>query len=278
MTAISENDFMPTGPSTNRNFLRRVDVDSVSMINMRLKTHQLRWLGLLAVAFVAFSTQPAGATVRTIGSTANFAVPDLTDVAACSVFTRATAFQVKSSAQPGFRQLSRVPANGSLVAWSLALPKVLPTCTTGFNAGYSGGSTGRISVLRRAPVRGRPYHRYKLVAQSPSVKLRPFFGSQPSFALDAPIRVARNDIIAVTTDTWLPAFTARPEDAGSSYRASRPAGKCAMKKSDDYINGKTARMHTVINQIRIYGCAYTGARLHYNATVVDTPNPVKAGK
>ena len=37
-------------------------------------------------------------------------------------------------------------------------------------------------------------------------------------------------------------------------------------------------MHETINQIKQYNCGYTGARLLYHATVVDTPaktNPAK---
>lgn len=232
----------------------------------------------LVLSMLAFSASVANAAVRTVGTTKNFSVPDMTTVADCSVFTRATAFQMKSSAQPEYKQLSRVPADGSLIAWSLALPKVMPTCITGFNSGYFGSATARISVLHRTPRKGRPYHRYKLLSQSSSVKLRSYFGSHPSFALDTPIPVKRNDIIAVTTDTWMPAFTARAEDVGSTYRASRPAGKCDMKKSDNYINGKTPRMHTTIDQIRIYGCLYSGARLLYNATIVDTPSKTRGYK
>jgi hypothetical protein len=247
---------------------------------MTAKSKMFRHGRLLVAVFVllAFSATAANAAVRTVGATKGFELPDITNVNDCRVFTRATAFQLKSSAQPEYKKLSRVPVDGTMIAWSVALPKITSVCITGFDNGYYGAASARISVLRRAPRKGKPYHRYKLVAQSPSVQLRSYFGINPSYALNTPLPVKRNDIIAVTTETWFPAFSFRPEDAGSTYRASRPANKCDMNKSDNYINAKTARMHMKVDQIRTYGCGYTGARLLYNATIVDTPVKTKGYK
>jgi hypothetical protein len=238
---------------------------------------------LVAVVFVlALSVTTANAAVRAVGTTTSFDAPECKDDN-CRIFTRTTAFQLKSSMRPGLKNISRVPRDGKLIAWSLALPKVTGkrngvSFIAQFNDSYAGGSSARIAVLRRTPRKGQTYYRYKLVAQTPKVSLRTYFGSHPTFALDSPLSVKRNDVIAITSDTWIPAFTARQEDAGSTWRASRPAGKCSGNEDDDWINYKLPFMHRVVNQIKRYSCPYSGSRILYNATIVDTPKKTKGYK
>lgn len=241
--------------------------------------------GRLLVAFVfllAFGASSAHAAVRTVGSTKNFDVPTCAD-SNCRIFTRTTAVQLKSSLQPGSSNISRVPRDGKLIAWSLALPKVTGTIEgvsfiTQFNDSYAGGSSARIAVLRRTPRKGQTYYRYKLIAKSPKVNLRTYFGSHPTFALDTPIAVKRNDVIAITSDTWIPAFTARTEDLGSTWRAARPSGKCGGSEKDHWINYRNPYMHNKLDQIKRYSCSYSGSRILYNATIVDTAVKTKGYK
>lgn len=210
----------------------------------------------------------AHATVRELSDGGELTAPVCED-GTCQVLTRSTAYQVKNGAK---KNPFRAPKTGSVVAFTLFLPKVTnqrPGFVYRYFADAFGGApTAQISVLRPAPRRGVP-NRYKLVASSERINVKPYLGSASSFALNKPVPVRRGDVIAITTDTWLPSFRVTTQDAGSSWRASRPKGKC--EAGDNAVNYKTARMHKKLNQIKQYACEYVGSRILYKVTVVDKP-------
>lgn len=214
----------------------------------------------LTSAFVLAAV--AHAAVREVGDTANFTVPAC-DGNECQVLTRTTAYQLQLGTR---KNPNRVPAPGKVVAFSVYLPTVGKKQYTFFTDTYSGAPTASISVLRPKPKRGVAY-RYALVNQSERINLRKYLtGNMASFALAKALPVKRGDVIAITTDTWMPSFTVVGQSATSSWRASRPKGKCTAKE-----DLSTPRMHKKIDQIKQYGCGYTGARILYHATVVDDP-------
>lgn len=226
-------------------------------------------LGALVLSFALASV--AYATVREVGATSTFTAPDCADKS-CQVLTRVTAFQLKVGNR---KNVSRVPRDGQVVAFTMHLPSVISKYYTYFANTYDGAPTARISILRHAPRKGVTKYRYKLVGQSEKVNLKNYLGSTPSFALEKPVAVRRGDMIAITTDSWIPSFVVRPEDSASTWRASRPAGKCTSKGTD-LSNLTTPRMHEKLNQIKQYNCGFVGGRLLYHATVVDTPTKVKS--
>lgn len=230
-------------------------------------------VSVLVTLVVALTCATAWGAVRTVGAAKDFTSTPCDD-ADCRIVTRVTAFQLKVGSK---QNVSRVVRDGSLIAYTVNLPKVAKKYIDNFNANYSGDPTLRLSVLRPAPRKGATKYRYKLVGQSEQIKLRRYLGSIPSFALAEPIKVKRNDMIAVTTDSWMPAFSVLERDAESTWRASRPAGKCATKGTD-FSNFQTGRMHKKIGQIKLYSCGYKGARVLYHATVVDTPTKTKGYK
>lgn len=226
-----------------------------------------------AIVLVLVMASVAYATVREVGATSDFTAPNCEDKT-CQVLTRVTAFQLKVGNR---KNVSRVPRDGSIVAFTLKLPSVISKYYTYFANTYGGSPSARVAVLRYAPRKGTTKYRYKLVAQSEKLNLKNYLGSTPSFALEAPLAVKRGDLIAITTDTWIPSFVVRPEDAASTWRASRPSGKCTAK-NQDLTNLTTPRMHEKINQIKQYNCGFVGGRLLYHATVVDTPQKVKQAR
>jgi hypothetical protein len=206
-------------------------------------------LGVVAVA---------NATVRELGDSTNFTAPACIDKT-CQVVTKVSAYQQQVGAK---KNPYRVSAPGKLVAISLFLPEVGKKQYSFYADTYEGAPTARVSVLRPKVRRGVPY-RYALVSQSDRINLKKYLNSEPTFALGTSLDVRRGDIIAVTTDTWLPAFTLAGQDAASVWRASRPKKTCS--------DLATARMHEKVDQIKAYSCGYKGARLLYKATIVDTP-------
>ena len=212
----------------------------------------------LAATFVLVLAAVGNAAVREVGDTTNFTAPGCIDKN-CQVITRVTAYQQQVGAR---KNPYRIAAPGKVVAFTLYLPEVGKKQYSFYADSYEGAPTARISVLRSKPRRGVPY-RYALVAQSERLNLRNYHNGSPTFALAKPLAVRRGDILALTTDTWMPGFTVTGQDAASVWRASRPRGKCS--------DLSTARMHEKANQIKAYACGYKGARLLYHATVVDDP-------
>lgn len=234
--------------------------------NMLTARRKLVAFATVALTFAVAST--AFATVREIGDTSNFTAP-VCDVKTCQVLTRSTAYQQQVGAK---KNSTRVARPGKIVAYTVFLPKVANKYYTGYSETYGGAPTARISVLRAAPRKGVAY-RYSLVAQSKRLNVKNYLGSAPTFTLPAPIDVKRGDIVAITTDTWMPGFTVTGQDAASIWRASRPKDHCST-----LADLAAERMHEKIGEVRRYTCGYKGARVLYHATVVDTPTKTNTSK
>jgi hypothetical protein len=234
----------------------------------------LRMVALIAALAAACALLPASgasAAVREVGATTLFSAPPCDTAINCQVITRVTAFQLKVGNR---NNVSRVPRNGTLMAFTLGLPRVIAKFYASFSDTYGGAPTARIAVLRHAPRKGATKYRYKLVGQGPRVNLKNYLGGTPSFVLAKPLAVRKGDMIALTTDTWMPGFVVRAEDATSTWRASRPSGKCTASGTD-MTNLITPRMQGKVGEIRRYSCGFVGARVLYHATVVDTPEKSK---
>src|ERR1700740_196303 len=115
-----------------------------------------------------------------------------------------------------------VPKTGSIVAWTITLGKPNATQIKFFNTNEGGVAEAGIAVLRSQP---KPNLTYKLIAQSPLVKLQPYFGETAQFPLETSIKVKKGDEIALTVPTWAPAL-ALGFGNDTSWRASRPKKQC----------------------------------------------------
>ncbi|HEX7609355.1 MAG TPA: hypothetical protein VF380_01665 [Solirubrobacteraceae bacterium] len=174
----------------------------------------------------------------------------------CLAVSRTTGFQVKVGSV--HNPVSTVRA-GTIVAWTIALGKPTTTQIRFFNANEGGNAEAGIAVLRPQP---KPNLTYKLVAQSPLVKLQPYFGKTAQFPLETTIPVKKGDVIALTVPTWAPALGLGFGN-DTSWRASRPKAQCTSTSS------QTA--HTTVGSAVQYVCLYQTARLTYSATLISTP-------
>jgi hypothetical protein len=174
----------------------------------------------------------------------------------CLAVSRTTGFQVKvgSVSNPG-----GVPRDGTIVAWTVTLGKPSSTQTKFFDANEGGASEAGIAILRPQK---KPNLTWKLIAQSPTVKLEKYFGKTAQFALETTLPVKKNDEVALTVPTWAPAL-ALGFGNDTSWRASRQKKQCTTTSS------QTA--HTQIGSAVQYYCLYQTARLTYNATEISTP-------
>jgi hypothetical protein len=188
-------------------------------------------------------------------------------VVPCLVEGHVTGFQ---SSADGIAKPFEAPFEGKVVAWSISLSRP-STKETGMRLDEVGAlnkflgkpSQARISILRPVPKTSPP--EFKLVRQSPTQILTPYFGTTPIFTLDHPLVVLKGQIVALTVPTWAPMF-AIELSAEDKWRGSRARNHCVEQK--DIEDG---RPQQAIGSTKKYGCFYSGARLLYTATLVKKP-------
>ncbi len=210
--------------------------------------------GALALAVPAVA--PATLTeVGVIGATTPTTVPSCPG-SPCLAVSRTTGFQVKVASA---NNLLSAPRAGTIVAWTITLGNPNTTQIKFFNANEGGPSEAGIAIL--APQR-KPNLTYKLVAQSPLVKLQPYFGKTAQFPLETTIPVKKGYIVALTVPSWAPALALGFAN-NTSWRASRPKSGCTSTSSQT--------TQTTIGSAVQYYCLYQTARLTYSATLISTP-------
>jgi hypothetical protein len=174
----------------------------------------------------------------------------------CLAVSRTTGFQVKVATA---NNLVSAPRAGTIVAWTITLGNPNAAQIKFFNANEGGPSEAGIAIL--APQK-KPNLTYKLVAQSPLVKLQPYFGKTAQFPLETTIPVKKGYIVALTVPSWAPALALGFGD-NTSWRASRPKAGCTSTSSQT--------TQTAIGSAVQYYCLYQTARLTYSATLISTP-------
>jgi hypothetical protein len=174
----------------------------------------------------------------------------------CLAVSRTTGFQVKveTATNP-----ESAPRAGTIVAWTISLGTPTAAQTKFFNANEGGPASAGIAILRAEK---KPKLSYKLIAQSPVVPLEAYFGKTAQFPLATTIPVKKGDVVALTVPSWAPAL-ALGFGKGTSWRASRPKGKCTTT------GVQTA--DTAVGSAVQYYCLYQTARLTYSATLISTP-------
>jgi hypothetical protein len=170
--------------------------------------------------------------------------------------SRTTGFQVK--VQTVHTPLS-APRSGTVVAWTISLGKPSASQIKFFNTNEGGPAEAGIAILRAVP---KPHLTYKLIGQSPVVKLEPYFGKTAQFPLETTIAVKKGDVVALTVPTWAPAL-ALGFGNDTSWRASRQKSQCTSTSSQS--------SHTQVGSAVQYYCLYQTARLTYSATLISTP-------
>jgi hypothetical protein len=211
---------------------------------------------VLALALVLPALAPATLTeVGVIGATTPATVPSC-PATPCLAVSRTTGFQVKVGSE---RNLLSAPRNGTIVAWTITLGKPTPSQIKFFNANEGGPSEAGIAILAPQP---KPNLTYKLIAQSPLVKLQTYFGQTAQFPLETTIPIKKGYVVALTVPSWAPALALGFGDS-TSWRASRPKAGCTSTSSQT--------TQTSVGSAVQYYCLYQTARLTYSATLISTP-------
>jgi hypothetical protein len=174
---------------------------------------------------------------------------------ACQAMGRVTGFQTMAD---GRRNPYKIRRSGTIVAWGVDVSKPNKRERKFFEEALSssGPPSARLSILK--PKDG---DRFKLVKQSPVVKLAPVLGNRPVFTLTDPLRVRKGMIAALTTPTWLSNLADYGANNTDAWRASRERGQCL----DEQDLLQRSRPQQKVGGKRSYACTYEGARILYRA-------------
>ena len=219
----------------------------------------------LAPAAGAKNTQeigsPGGLKFPPADCPTNAAQP--TDPKPCQVIAQVTGYNVRLN---GVHNPMRLKRAGYIVAFTVELAKPNADQTAFFKGKFGNASTARLSIIQSQ----HHAHEFKLVKQTQAFNLEPYFGSTPTIALRKPFRVHKDDIVALTVPTWLPAFV---HNVGNDeiWRSSRQGDECT---ADD----PPPDPHQNLDSIKVYDCVYHGAKLLYSATFIGDPRPTNPAK
>jgi hypothetical protein len=182
----------------------------------------------------------------------------------CQAIGQVSGFQMQLGAKKNPYQLHTF---GKIVAFTVKLGTPNDQQTQFFDKLFGTPPQIMLTVLRPVPNPKKDPKKkdnYVLAAASPKFDLTTYFGSEPTFALPAPLATKPNDVIGITVPTWAPAFAVNLGD-DMQWRSSRDPKKC------DDVRQNAAQ--EVIGSTRTYGCVYKTARLLYTASYIPDPKP-----
>ncbi len=177
----------------------------------------------------------------------------------CRVIGRTTGYQTRVGTN---RSPMVVPANGRIVAWTIALGKPKKTNIAYFDRELGGESAAQITILTRKKATRKQKGGAIVIKQGEAMKLKPYFGKTVQFPLFRSIGVKKGQILALSVPTWAPAL-AIGLDSSTSWNASRAKGGC-----EDYL---VQTVQLPLKQFSPYFCSYTTARVTYSVTIVTDP-------
>jgi hypothetical protein len=174
----------------------------------------------------------------------------------CQALTRATAYQAKVGPE---RTLYQAPADGRIVAWTLALGKPGPKQTAYFQERYGGAAQAAVVVLDAGKKLSRT-----VVAKSPLQKLDGYFGQEVQFPLAQSLPIKKGQYVGLTVPTWAPVLQIYLA-SDTSWRSSRSQTGCTDYTTQFGLLGKRSTA--------FFRCLYKTVRLTYSATFIPNPTP-----
>jgi hypothetical protein len=217
-------------------------------------------LALVAGLVASADAQKARIVGKTKGSPRPSCTPD-----GCQITGQVTGFQTHADGKKG---LFRARRDGRIVAWSIHLGKPSKEDADAFGeAGgtehFGGHPTAGIGILRKKS--GRTF---RLMRASPVLEVQRYYGEKPIFTLAKPLKVNKGNIVALTTSTWLPAFSVEGQGPNDTWVASRSKKNCDITDQGlEYFFAHT-KPHRKVGSDRKYACFYNSARYLYWAYFV----------
>ena len=234
-----------------------------STTGRRRRALHLVGFGVLCVGIVAFAVaSSAGASkAKVIGKTHRTPPPDCPKDP-CSAIGKVTGFMTKADGQ---KNPFKVRKDVKIVAWAAELSKPTKHQRGFFESVFKSDRYGKKPSARLAILRHRGKENYKLIKQSPIVKLTSSLGQKEIFTLAKPLRAHKGQLIAFTYPTWAPNFATEISSGRNQWRGSRRKSRCNTSRLS---NAKRSRPQQKVGSIRSYDCNYKAARLLYWAYYV----------
>jgi hypothetical protein len=236
--------------------------------------HLLAFAGLCAalVALAVAIASPVGAiSPKVIGKTKHTPPPSCPkDTAAhpCAGLGRVTGFQLVAD---GTKRPFNVHKEGKIVAWALSLSKPTKSQRDFFAGLFKNDKFGKAPTARLAVIKHKGKRKYKLLKESPAVKLNSALGQKEIFTLDKPLKIRKGQIVALTIPTWASSFANSVSSSGNQWRSSRNPPNCSPKSTssaDLKAFAKASKPQQKVGSTRNYGCDYKAGRLLYWAYYV----------
>jgi len=182
----------------------------------------------------------------------------------CQAVSRTTGYQAKVGPD---RTLYQAPADGRIVAWTVALGNPGPKQSAFFAERLGGESQAAIVVLAIEKKLVR-----RVVAKAPLMKLTDYFGSVAQFPLEQTLAIKQGQYIGLSVPSWAPTLQLGLGN-DSSWRASRSKRLCtdpAVTSTQTALLGNRSASE--------FGCLYKTTRLTYSATFIPTPTPASRSR
>jgi hypothetical protein len=220
-----------------------------------------------ALTFALLAASPASAAITELGALPDGTVGSCPDAGVtlvpvppeqrCQAVSRTTGYQAKVGPD---RTLYVAPADGRIVAWTIALGKPGPKQTAYFSERLGGASQATVVVLdpRKKLVR-------RAVAKAPMQKLNDYFGRVVQFPLKKSLPIKKGQYVGLTVPSWAPALKIGI-GSDTSWRASREARLCSDRSITSIQTALLGRRTS-----SEFGCLYRGTRLTYSATFIPYP-------
>ncbi len=145
-------------------------------------------------------------------------VEDPTIAQSCEVTGQVTGFQRSADGKKG---LFKVKEDGKIVAWSVDLSDPRRSERETFGEASQTNRFGKAPTAGVSIIRATDGSNFRLKSASPIISVRGFYGEKPVITLDQPLRVRKGDVVALTTATWLPAFSRIRQKPSDTWVASR---------------------------------------------------------
>ena len=172
----------------------------------------------------------------------------------CQAVSRTTGYQAKVGPE---RALYQAPADGRIVAWTIALGKPGPKQTAFFTERLGGASQATIVVLAAEKKLVR-----RVVAKAPLRQLTDYFGQVVQFPLERSLAIKKGQYVGLSVPSWAPALQIGL-GADTSWRASRAKDTCGDTSTQSALVGARNAVP--------FACLFKTARLTYSATMITNP-------
>ena len=182
----------------------------------------------------------------------------------CQAVSRTTGYQAKVGPD---RTLYQAPADGRIVAWTVALGNPGPKQSAFFAERLGGESQAAIVVLAIEKKLVR-----RVVGKAPLMKLTDYFGSVAQFPLEQTLAIKQGQYIGLSVPSWAPTLQLGLGN-DSSWRASRSKRLC----TDPAVTSTQTALLGNRNASE-FGCLYKTTRLTYSATFIPTPTPASRSR